>query len=492
MTTVHTNVASRRSSPYSTGGVPEAEIDQSTRVPVLFFVGKALFWLILSSLLGLTASLKLHWPDFLGGVEYLTYGRVEAAFKTAFLYGWASSAAFAVGLWLMARLSQNRLVYGSLLLVAGAFWNIGVLIAIVGIFAGETSGYSGFPLPGFAGPILFVAYLLVGAWSIMTFFCRQYRTTYVSQWYLLAAFFWFPWLLTVAHGMLIAAPVRGTVQAIVNAWYGSNFLMLWLAPVALAAIYYFLPKILGRPIRYYYLATIAFWSYALIAPWVGVARLTSGPVPAWISTIGIVASALLLVPVAIISINIHGVSSATAGARGTVTLAFIRIASVVFTLLFLIGAILSFRNFQEVIQFTHVNSALWFAGIYAFFSMSVFGAAYFFLPRVFRREWETPSFIGLHFWTSLIGALLIIAGLVIAGWIQGGKMNDPSVPFVEVTQATLPWLAAVSLGWMVLLVGHIAFAWNVTNLALSRSISSEGEKILLSNPPEMKVRAQTT
>lgn len=492
MTTVHSNVSTRRSSPYSTGGLSEADIDQSTRGPVVFFVGTAIFWLIISTLLGLLASVKLFWPDFLGQTAFLTYGRVQAAFTTTFLYGWASSAAFAVGLWLMARLAQNRLVYGTFLKVAGAFWNLGVAISFLGILAGKSTGYTALELPGFGAPVLFISYALIGSWAVVTFHGRRSRTVYASQWFLLGAFFWFPWIFSVAQGMLIWAPVRGTVQSIVAAWYGSNFFVLWLAPIALAAIYYFLPKVFGRPIRYYYLTSIAFWCYALLAPWIGVSHLTSGPVPAWVSTAGIVALAMLLIPVAIISINIHGTSSARGENQGTTTLAFIRVASIVFTVLFVVASMLSFRNFQEVIQFTYVNSALWMLGVYAFFSMTVFGAAYFFLPRVLNREWRYPSRIGIHFWCSLVGILAIVIALGIAGWTQGVKINNPEISFVEITRATFPWLAMVSLGWVLLLIGHLAFAWNVATLALSRSVSPESERILLSNPPEMKVGAQTT
>lgn len=476
---------------YSTGGLSESEIDQSTRVPVMFFVGAAVFWLIVSSLLGLVVSLKSHWPEFLDGTSYLTFGRVQGAFNSAFLYGWASSAAFAVGTWLMARLSQNRLIFGPALLAAGAFWNIGVIIGIAGILLGESTGFRGLEMPAYTGPLLLIAYALAGAWVVFTFYGRQYRTTYAAQWYLLAAFFWFPWIYSIAQVMLVFAPVRGTVQAIVNLWYLSNFFTLWLAPIALGAIYYFLPKILGRPIRYYYLASIGFWTYAFLAPWVGVARLTSGPVPAWVSSAGIVAGAMLLVPIAIISINIHG-SFTEAAPRKSTTLVFIRFASTVFTVAFVIGAVVAFRNFQEVIQFTHFNTAIWMLGVYAFFSMAVFGALYFLLPRVLVREWRSPALAKAHFWASAAGIVVLVASLMIAGWIQGVKLNDADVAFVDVTRATLPWLAAASLGWVILLVAHVTFAVNVISLVTSRTISEESGAILLSNPPEMKVKVQAT
>lgn len=487
MTTAHSNVPSRRSSPYSSGGMTEVEIDQSTRTPVLFFLGWALFWLLFSSLFGLMLSLKSHWPQFLGGIEFLTYGRVQAVFINSFLYGWASCGVFAAGFWLMSRLSQARMRHGPLLLIAGLVWNLGVLAGIGGILAGGSTGLPALEMPAFTGPILLVSYALIMAWGVFVFHSRQYQTTYTSQWYLLAAFFWFPWIYSIAQAMLVYAPARGTVQSVVNAWYAYNFFGLWLAPLALAVIYYFLPKMLGRPIRYYYLASVGFWIYALVAPWCGVAHLSSGPVPAWISTAGIVAMTMLVVPVAIITLNIFSsLQGLYQKVWASTSLKFTFVAAVSFPLVHVAQATLGYRTFQEIIQFTHFSTAMWMFGMYAFFSMTLFGAVYFLLPRIMVREWPLPGMIKIHFWGSLAGVLLIILSLAVAGWVQGAQMNQPDVPFVDVVRSTVPWLIGASLGWAILLVAHIAFACNVLLLAASRTPSEETRALLLSTPPELK------
>lgn len=491
MTTRHSNVPSRRSSPYSSGGVTENEIDQSTRTPVLFFLGWAVFWLLFTTVFGLLASLKVHWPEFLGGIEYLTYGRIQAVFHNSFLYGWASCGVFAVGMWMMSRLSQACLRHGSLLLVAGTFWNLTVLAGLAGILLGETTGFRGLEMAPFTAPLLLISYALIAVWGVFTFYARQYQGTYTSQWYLFAGFFWFPWIYSVAQALLVWAPVRGTVQSVVNAWYSYNFFALWLVPLALAAIYYFLPKILARPVRYHYLASMGFWLYALIAPWCGVSVLSGGPVPAWISTAGIVASTMLLVPVSIIGINfLVTLSGLYRKARASTTLVFLLVAIFSFLILHVGQALFAYRNYQEIFQFTHVHSAFWVLGMYFFFSMTVFGAVYFLLPRVTGREWVLPGIMKMHFWCSVLGALLIVVSLGIAGWVQGVQMNQADVAFVDVVQSSAPWLAGASLGWMLLLVGHIAFAWNIISLAVSRTISEESRAVLLAKPPEMKV--QTT
>ena len=56
------------------------DIDASLRFPVLFLFTTALGWLLVSILLGFIASIKLHSPEFLGYLSWLTYGRVSPAY----------------------------------------------------------------------------------------------------------------------------------------------------------------------------------------------------------------------------------------------------------------------------------------------------------------------------------------------------------------------------------------------------------------------------
>jgi cytochrome c oxidase cbb3-type subunit 1 len=80
------------------------------------------------------------------------------------------------------------------------------------------------------------------------FYDRKKGHVYVSQWYIFAAFFWFPWMYGVAELLLLIYPVQGTLQAIVNWWFAHNLIGLWFTTVGLGAIYYMIPKVIGRPI----------------------------------------------------------------------------------------------------------------------------------------------------------------------------------------------------------------------------------------------------
>ncbi len=491
MTTAHSNDPTRRDSPYSTGGIAEAEIDQSTRTPVLFFFSTALLWLLLSTLLSLVTAMKLHWPGFLDGVEFLTYGRFRAAAVNSFVYGWAGLSIIAVGFWLLARLSQSKLPNSPVLLVAGVFWNIGLLIGIGGIFLGDLRGHFLLELPRYSVPILMIAYALVGVWGVMAFYSRRLRVTFVSQWFLVGAFFWFPWIYSIAQVMLFGAPVRGTLQSVVAAWYAYNVYALWLAPVALAAIYYLLPKLIGRPIPHYYLASVGFWSYALFAGFGGVAKLSGGPVPAWISTAGIISLAMLLAPVAIFAVHYFGTLSGQYQKVGkSPTLRFLLVGIVAFMAAQVLMSLLAFRGFQEVVQFTHVQTAFWMLCVYGFFSMVIFATAYFMMPRLLGTVWPSPTLVKTHFWSALIGIGLIVGGLGLGGWIQGARLLDPDIAFLDIARGTLPWLVTASFGWLILLIGHVALFLNFALMACCACLTSpaSGRESLFANPPEMKVR----
>ena len=99
--------------------VERALIDASTRVPVLMFYTSAMAWLIIGTLLAGFVSFKLHTPDLLSDISFLTWGRVRPAHMNVMVYGWASMAGMGTAIWLMARLCRTVLRY-PLLLVAGA------------------------------------------------------------------------------------------------------------------------------------------------------------------------------------------------------------------------------------------------------------------------------------------------------------------------------------------------------------------------------------
>ena len=463
-----------------------SEIDASTKWPVIVFLLSALAWLLVGTVFALISSIKLHTPEFLGDLEWLTFGRARTAHLNAVVYGWSTNAAFAVAFWLMARLSRAKLRHPGVLVIAACFWNLGVTLGIAGILAGDSTSIEWLEMPSYATPLLFVAYAIVGAWAVITFRFRKTEHIYVSQWYLLAALFWFPWLYSIAQIMLIFEPTRGTVQALVNWWFAHNVLGLWFTPIGLAAVYYFIPKVLGKPIHSYYLSVLGFWSLAIFYNWAGVHHLIGGPVPAWVISAGIAASVMMVVPVTVTAINHHLTMVGSFGVlRDSPTLRFVVFGAVNYTLVSLTGSAMAIRSVNEITHFTHFTVGHAHQGLYAFFTMVMFGAIYYILPRILLKEWPSAALIRTHFWAAAIGVTLYWVDLEIGGWIQGLQMNNPSVPFIEVVRNTIPWLFGRSVAGIVMTIGHLAFAVNIAWMLGARRPAGATAPTLFHNPPAM-------
>src|SRR5213596_676846 len=438
-----------------------ARIDASTRVPVLIFYASAMVWLLIGTLLGALVSFKALMPDLFSGVSFLTWGRLRPVHMNVMVYGWASMAAMGTAIWLMARLCRTTLRHPLLIVTGIWFWNIGVLIGVIGILMGYSTGYDWLEFPPYAAVVLFVAYALVASWAVLMFRFRRGEQIYITQWYLLGAFLWFPWLYAAANLMLFAIPVQGVMQAAVTWWYANNVMFLWLGAIALGTAYYMIPKVIGRPVYSYHLATIGFWTYALFASWTGMQRLVDGPFPAWMITASIAAMILAMIPVATVGLNHHMTMQGYFPLmRYSPTLRFTVFGAMSYTVFSVVGLFISLRSVAGYVNFTQTSIAYSHLGLYAFFTMVIFGAMYYIVPRLVGREWRYASLIKLHFWASAYGIGLMTLMLLAGGFLQGTDMENPSLPFSETVETVLPYLRGRSLAGILLTAAHFIFAYH--------------------------------
>ncbi|MDQ6861148.1 MAG: cbb3-type cytochrome c oxidase subunit I, partial [Verrucomicrobiota bacterium] len=463
--------------------VERALIDASTRVPVLMFYTSAIVWLLLGTVLAMFTSFKLHMPDLLSGVSYLTWGRVRPAHMNVMVFGWASMAGIGTSIWLMARLCRTTLRHPLLLVAGAAFWNLGVLVGVCAILGGDSTGYQWLEFPPYAALILFVAYSLIMSWAVLMFRFRRGGHIYITQWYLLGAFLWFPWLYGATQIMLFVTPVQGVMQAAVNWWFANNLMFLWFGAIALGTAYYMIPKVIGRPVYSYHLAAIGFWTYALFASWTGMQRLVDGPFPAWMITASIAASILTIIPVATVGLNHHMTMRGYFQLmRYSPTLRFTVFGAIAYTVFSLIGVLISLRSVARFVHFTQASVGYTHLGLYAFFTMIMFGSMYYIVPRLVGREWRSASLIKLHFWACAYGAMLMILMLMVGGFVQGRDMDNSALAFTESTQSILPYLRGRSLSGVLLTVGHCVFAFHYGLMLLGLGRTSDVPTFL--NPQE--------
>lgn len=469
--------------------VSRAEIDRSCRYPVLLFYASAVFWLLVGTVLALISSIKLHHPQFLSDAAWLSFGRVRPAHLDMVAFGWSAMAGLGTAIWLMCRLCRVPLRYPPMLVLAGINWNVAVAWGLIEVLRGNSTGIEWIEFPTHIAFMLFVSFALVGVWAMMTFATRREGHVYVSLWYIFGAIFWFPWVYATVQFLMVLTPVRGVSQESIHWWFGHNVLGVFFTPLGLATIYYMIPKVIGRPIYSYYLSILGFWSLALFYNWAGGHHLVGGPIPAWLITISAVASIMMFIPVIATAINHHMTAYKHFEVlKFSPTLRFTVFGAMAYTVVSFQGSMMSVRIFNEPMHFTHHTIAHAHLGLYGFYTMVMFGAMYYIVPRLTGREWASARLIRTHFWATAIGISAMFVLLTIGGFIQGFELHQAKAPlgeyigkqgyvsgviqfvsdfktkqdhpvdFLKVVHDTRPWLLIRSGTGILLALGHIAFA----------------------------------
>ena len=435
-----------------------SEADQSSSLVVGICLTLSVIWLLVASVAGLIASIKLHSPDWLNQYGWITFGRIRPIHLNLVAYGWCSLAGIGVSLWLIPRLLKTQLVGAKYAIAGGALWTIGVFLGAVSIALGYSDGLEWLEFPWQIDVLLVIGGGLVGLPVLMTLLNRKVDHLYVSVWYIAAGLLWFPVLFLIGN---IPYLHFGVQQASMNWWFGHNVLGLWFTPIGLASAYYLIPKILGKPIYSYNLSLLGFWSLAFFYSQVGGHHLIGGPVPTWLITMSIVQSMMMIIPVFAVTVNLH--MTVFGNFKALVyspTLRFIVLGMMLYTAASVQGSLEALRSVNTVTHFTHFTVAHAHLGLYGFFSMVMFGAIYFIMPRVMNWEWPYPKLISLHFWLVFIGFLIYFIWLSIGGWLQGLAMLDPNQPFMQSVAVTLPYLQARSIGGALMTLGHFVFAFH--------------------------------
>ena len=181
--------------------------------PVLAFFSSSVVWLLAGSVSGLLASLKMHHPWMLADTQWLTFGRIRPVHLNLVAYGWAAHG----GGWhddvadvppVAHPLALSRAA-GDLLPGMERRRRGGSLELLFG----HSNGIEWLEFPTYAALIIFVAFGLNVVWTAITFGARKEPHVYVSQWYILGAIFWFPWLYATTNILLMATPTNGMAEA---------------------------------------------------------------------------------------------------------------------------------------------------------------------------------------------------------------------------------------------------------------------------------------
>ncbi len=468
----------------------EREIDASMRFAVLSSIKAAVVWMLLSSILGFACSVKLVSPSYMTDFAIWTYGRMYPAFWNALVYGWLFNAGFACVTWIIARLSGKVVANSYLLTVSGCAWNVATLIGIVGIFKGDQTAYSMLEFPVYAAPFLFVAFAGVGLWIVLAFKARSARSSFATQWHALAAVFSFVWIYTIAQVMLFCLPAQGVFQGVVAAWFKGNLFGLVVAPFAFATVYYMIPKALGQTIVGYRQSGIAFWSWIACTSCSGLASLVNGPFPAWVASVGVIASFALFFPVMIFSMQfISSLLASFSKIWDTISARYVAYGVVAFLVSSLLIILGSLRGFQDIVQFSQYDNGVRFLFLAGFAGMVFTGGMYFILPRLLNKELPSAGLADIQFWIQGLSIFGITLSLVIGGYSQGILQNGSVGDMISILVSNRANLFLSTVGHFIFLCSSLCFAVSFLWMLCSARTEKEKTAKLIEPSPELEYTA---
>lgn len=443
--------------------------DASARRPVLGFFLSATAWLGLGALLALAASIKLVAPGFLDGIGALTYGRVWPTALNWLAYGWCGLGLAGASVWILTRLSQRPLQVPALPLASLALWNVGLLWGGLAILSGMSTGITWLEFPAIPAGTIALALILLAAWAGITVICRD-APAYLSQTLIVVGLIGFATVYAGANLILLGGGVPGYPALGVQNWYARNAFGLGLAPLALAAIAYVVPKALGRPLFGYSLATFGAWSFLLSFNLLGPYHLIAKP-PGFLVAISSVAALVATFGVLAITLSLFFTVIGSGAFRHNPAVRFATIGVLTFPLACLMASLQDAPGVAWLTKYTLFGTGQIYL-ILAFASAALFGAIYAAVPRLTGREWASVQKIRLHFWGFIGGSALAWLGFTLRGLAQGSEINNLTA-FATIRDHSFAFYAGQVIALAAIVAGTLAFGiLLVQNVAKIGSLAS--------------------
>lgn len=373
-------------------------------------------WLAVGAVIGFLAAAQLIYPDLLGGLPFLAYGRAQSMFLDAILYGWLSMALTAAVIYIVPRLCGTTLVAGAALKGNALLWFLGTLAGVCSIGAGFGGGQQFLEFPVYIGAVLLISSAVTAAAVVGTILKRAEPQIYPSLWFFGLAVIALP-VLIVAANLPIYAGVGQSIQA---NFYTQNVAGLWLLSAGIGAAYYFIPKISGAPLYSHRIAMVGFWSLIVFWVFTGQIRGIFGPGQESLQSIAIAFAIVSAIPIWAVLSNL---SRSLKGRWGTVGRSvpvrfFVAGGGLLFlySLMMPLGALRSSQQIVGLTDFLLGNTELLLLGGLSCWAA---GSVYEVIPRVTGRQWVSSSLANWHLGLTVIGVVALAAGAWVGGAVTG-------------------------------------------------------------------------
>lgn len=391
----------------------------------------AAVWFAVATLFGLALATEFVAPDLLGNISWLVFGRIRPIHTNLVLLGFVTSGLLAAAHYLVPVLLRTQLYSESIGMAAVWLWNSALIASVLSLANGFTQGREYAELIWPIDIMVALFFSLVFYNLVMTVKQRKEPLLYVSVWYVLASMILTGLVYIIGNVMWVpwTGALTGMPDAIILWWYGHNIFGVLLTPLAVAVAYYIIPKVCERPLYSHTLSILGFWSIMLLYTHIGTHHLLQTPAPTWLKVIAVVDSIGMIVPVAVVLINLWYTARGKLGEiHANVPAKFVFAGTVIYLLVCIQGPVQSLPHVQRLTHYNNWVVAHAHLAVLGFSGMIALGGLYYVLPHITGRRLYSNFLADLQYWLVLLGVSIFTVSLTISGLIQGnGWLNGETV-----------------------------------------------------------------
>ncbi len=453
------------------------------------FAIATIVWGVVGLAAGLLIALQIFIPSLNFGLEFTTFGRTRPVHTNAVIFAFVGNAIFTAVYYSLQRLLKTR-IYSTLLSKIHFWgWQSIIVAAAVTLLAGFTTGKEYAELEWPIDIAITLIWVVFG-WNMFgTILTRRTSHIYVSIWFYIAT-----WVtIAVLHIVnSLAVPVSlfksytlyaGVQDALVQWWYGHNAVAFFLTTPFLGLMYYFVPKVSGRPVYSYKLSIVHFWSLIFLYIWAGPHHLLYSSLPDWLQALGTTFSVMLIAPSWGGMINgLLTLRGAWDKVRRDPILKMFVVGITAYGMSTFEGPLLSFKTVNAISHFTDWTIGHVHIGALGWNGMLTFGMIYWLIPRLYNTKLYSTKLANVHFWIATLAIVFYAIPLYIGGITQAlmwkqftpdGFLMYPN--FLETVAQLIPMYMIRAFGGALYNIGFIILVYNIYKTIKAGSFVAEEE-----------------
>ena len=441
------------------------------------YVYVSLIGIVIPLFLALILAAKMVWPDFLGNNPWMQFGRLRVFHTNGVIFGWLGGSFFAILNYAIPKLSNRPLLSEKL-----AWWTLGTLVLslVVGlgaILAGQMQAieYAEFP---WYGDILFAAAFLMASVNYLgTIIASKEKQLYVSSWYFILGFA-FTVLNYVMANTLCAYVVPGAAGAALTGLWIHNAVGLFVTPMGVGIVYYFIPIILRKPIHSHFLSLLGFWTLAFFYPLGGSHHYFYSPIPRWVQVLAVPLTSVLFIVVVTVVYNwLMTVRGSWSKIAQSPALAFIVTGIFAYMTTCTQGPFHAFLTVQKVVHFTDWVVAHAHLALFGAFTYWNIGVILYIWPKVTGKEFAYPRMNWVSYWLLTIGFYVFyFVPLTAAGLLEGFAWMS-GLPFAESVVPIKPLWGSRFIGSILMYAGLLLLVLQLWKTARQEVVAQAAELV---------------